>query len=77
MSIIPRLIIEVTRKSNHFLNIKVKIRYNNDKTFKEKYWRKLHCKKSLAIFPSPAGMSLANLSMAGNNLTIPGQDEFG
>ncbi len=27
----------------------------------------LHCKKWLAIFPSPAGMSLTKLSLAGNN----------
>jgi hypothetical protein len=27
----------------------------------------LHCKKSVAIFPSPAGMSLTKLSLAGNN----------
>ncbi len=30
-----------------------------------------HCKKRLAIFPSPAGMSLNKLSLAGNNLIIP------
>ncbi len=35
----------------------------------------LHCKKSLAIFPSPAGMSLTKLSLAGNNLIIPGHGE--
>jgi hypothetical protein len=29
-------------------------------------------KKKLAIFPSPAGMSLTKLSLAGNNLVIPG-----
>jgi hypothetical protein len=28
----------------------------------------LHCKRRLTIFPSPAGMSLAKLSLAGNNL---------
>jgi hypothetical protein len=28
----------------------------------------LHCKKRFAIFPSPAGMSLTKLSLAGNNL---------
>ncbi len=28
----------------------------------------LHCKKRLAIFPSPAGMSLTKLSLAGNKL---------
>jgi hypothetical protein len=26
-----------------------------------------HCKNSLAIFPSPAGMSLTKLSLAGKN----------
>ncbi len=30
----------------------------------------LHCKKRLAIFPSPSGMSLTKLSLAGNNLVI-------
>jgi hypothetical protein len=29
------------------------------------------------IFPSPAEMSLTKLSLAGNNLIIPGQGEFG
>jgi hypothetical protein len=37
----------------------------------------LHCKKMLAIFPSPAGMSLTKLSQAGNYFIIPGQGEFG
>jgi hypothetical protein len=30
-----------------------------------------HC-----VFPSPAGMSLTKLSLAGNNLIIPSQGEF-
>jgi hypothetical protein len=37
----------------------------------------LHCKKRLAIFPSPARMSLTKLSLAGKNVIIPGQGEFG
>jgi hypothetical protein len=36
-----------------------------------------HCKKRLRIFLSPAGMSLTQLSLAGNNLIFPGQSEFG
>jgi hypothetical protein len=36
----------------------------------------LHNKKRLPIFSSPAGM-LTKLSLAGNNLIIPGQGEFG
>ncbi len=36
----------------------------------------LACKKGI-VFPSPAGMSLTKLSLAGNNLVIPGQEEFG
>jgi hypothetical protein len=36
-------------------------------------FRILHCKKRLAVFPSPAGMSLTKLSLGGNNLIIPGQ----
>jgi hypothetical protein len=28
----------------------------------------IHCKKRLSFFPSPAGMSLTKLSLAGNNL---------
>jgi len=31
----------------------------------------VHCKKGLAMFPSPAGMSLTKLSLAGNNLPSP------
>jgi hypothetical protein len=34
-------------------------------------------KKRLAVFPSPAGMSLTKLSLAENNLIIPLQGEFG
>jgi hypothetical protein len=37
----------------------------------------LHCKKRLSFFPYPAGISLTHLSLAGNNLKIPGQEEFG
>jgi hypothetical protein len=37
----------------------------------------MHCKKRFAIFPSPAGMSLTKLSLAGNNLIYPVQGEFG
>ncbi len=33
-------------------------------------------KKRLATFPSPAGMSLTKLSIAGYNLIISGQGEF-
>jgi hypothetical protein len=31
-------------------------------------FRTMHRKKSFAIFPSPAGMSLTKLSLGGNNL---------
>jgi hypothetical protein len=35
--------------------------------------RVIHCKKRLAIFPSPAGMSITKLSLAGNNyILFPG-----
>jgi hypothetical protein len=37
----------------------------------------VHCKKRSAIFPSPAGMSLTKISLAGNNKISPGQGEFG
>jgi hypothetical protein len=37
----------------------------------------LHCKKSLSIFPSPAGMSPTQLYLVGNLLIIPGQGVFG
>jgi hypothetical protein len=37
----------------------------------------VHCKKRLAIFPSPVGMSLTKFSLAGKTLIIPGQEEFG
>ena len=33
----------------------------------------IHGKKGIAIFPSLAGMSLTKLSLAGNNLIIPGE----
>ena len=33
---------------------------------KNKMCAALHCNKRLAIFPSPAGMSLTKLSLAGN-----------
>ncbi len=38
----------------------------------------VHCKKRLAVFPSPAGMSLTKLSLAGNNLIYsrPGRAWF-
>ncbi len=36
-----------------------------------------HCRKRLSFFPSPAGMSLTKLSLAGNNLIIPGLREIG
>jgi hypothetical protein len=34
-------------------------------------------KKRIAVFPAPAWMSLTILSLAGNNLIIAGQGEFG
>ncbi len=37
----------------------------------------LHCKKRLATFQSPAGMSLTKLSLGGNNLIIPEEGQFG
>jgi hypothetical protein len=37
----------------------------------------LHCKKMLAVLPSPAGMSLTKISLDGNNLNYSGQGEFG
>ena len=30
----------------------------------------VHCKKELAVFPSPAGMSLIKLFLGGNNLVF-------
>jgi hypothetical protein len=38
----------------------------------------IHCQKKVTDFPVPSrGMSQANLSLAGKNLIIPGQGEFG
>jgi hypothetical protein len=37
----------------------------------------LHCKKGYLFFPSPAGMSLTKLSLAGNKVIVPGQGDFG
>ncbi len=36
----------------------------------------VHCRKRLAAFPYPAGMSLTKLSLARNNKIIPGQGEW-
>ncbi len=35
-----------------------------------------YCKKRFVVFPSPAGISLTKLSLACNNLIIPGRVEF-
>ncbi len=37
----------------------------------------IHCKERLAVFPSPAGMSVTKLSLDGNNQIFPVQGEFG
>ncbi len=37
--------------------------------------KRVHCNKKVAIFPSPAGRD--KLSLAGNNLIIPVQRDFG
>ncbi len=46
--------------------------------WKKSFWKnEIHCKKGyLAISPSPAGMSLTKLSLAGKTLIVPGQGEF-
>jgi hypothetical protein len=37
----------------------------------------MHCKKELAVFPSPAGMSLIKLFLGGNNLFFfPPRESF-
>jgi hypothetical protein len=33
-------------------------------------WRRIHCQKRLAIFPTSAGMSLTKLSLAGSNFKV-------
>jgi hypothetical protein len=38
---------------------------------------RIYTEKKLSFFPSPAGMSLTKLSLAGNNLKIPVQGDFG
>jgi hypothetical protein len=42
-----------------------------------KHEARFYTVKRLTIFPSPAGMSLTKLSLAGNDLIIPGQVESG
>jgi hypothetical protein len=37
----------------------------------------LHCKKRLAIFPSPAGLSQTKFALVGNSLINPGQGGLG
>jgi hypothetical protein len=44
------------------------IRFRFSSTISGSY---IYCKKRLSFFPSPAGMSLTILSLAGNNLIIP------
>ncbi len=36
----------------------------------------IHCIKGLAVFPSPAGMSLTKLSLMGNNLLFPAKESL-
>jgi hypothetical protein len=36
-----------------------------------------YAEKKVNVFPSTAGMSQTKISLAGNNLSIPGQGEFG
>jgi hypothetical protein len=43
----------------------------------EEFAKALHFKKRFGIFPSPAGMSLTQLSLARNNLIIPRLGKFG
>jgi hypothetical protein len=62
----------LARDSGHFINNKTFVRIWCIGDTKD-----IHCKKRLAVFPSPAGMSLTKLSLAGNNLIIPGHGEFG
>jgi hypothetical protein len=50
---------------------------NTDENQEIRIYSHMHCKKRLAIFPSPAGMSLIKLQLAGKNLIIPDQGEFG
>jgi hypothetical protein len=50
---------------------------NDEKPYEKMDRKILHCKKRLAIFLSPDGMSLTTLSLARNNLIIPDQGEFG
>jgi hypothetical protein len=40
---------------------------------KRKIFDTSHCKKRLSFIPPPVGMSLTKLSLAGNNLMIPGK----
>jgi hypothetical protein len=53
-----------------FSAIKIVLIFNNFASL-------IHSKKRVTIFPSPAGMSLTKLSLAGNSLIIPVQGEFG
>ncbi len=45
--------------------------------FTQRHYQTVHCKKRFLVFPSPAGMSLTKLSLAGKSLIIPAQGEFG
>jgi hypothetical protein len=53
------------------------VTHNRDNVYKiEERLYSTHRKKWFSFFSSPAGMSLTKLSMARNNLIIPGQGEF-
>ncbi len=40
------------------------------------YMERIHCKKRLAIFPSPAGVSITKLSLGGKFFTVLGAKSF-
>jgi len=52
-------------KKNHPFPLSPSFSYVEQNTYRA---HTLHCKKELAIFPSPAGMSLTKLSLGGKKL---------
>ncbi len=63
-------------KARCVLDVEVKL-FQKNQQYVVVGLRQVHCKKRLAIFLSPAGMSLTKLSLVGNYFNIPCKLEFG
>ncbi len=72
----PQRSVNTFVQPSNLLCLFTEICWSLDEVILEQYWRVLigglkeHCKKELAVFPSPAGMSLIKLFLGGNNLVF-------